>query len=115
MRNHTLYLLDIIAAINSIAAFVGTMNFKEFENDDKTVSAVIRKLEIIGEATKRVPQEIRNNNQHIPWKQMAGMRDKLIHSYFGVDHGLVWSTLTKQLPIVKSNIEQILKQLPPQP
>lgn len=65
------------------------MDRDQFEQDDKTVSAVIRKLEIVGEAAKVIPEEIREKYSQIPWKEMAGMRDKLIHFYFGVDYGLV--------------------------
>lgn len=107
MRNQLLYLQDILAAIERIEEFVGSMSFDEFQADDKTTSAVIRKLEIIGEAAKGIPPEIRNNNRHIPWKEMAGMRDKLIHFYFGVDHRLVWSTIIGRLPEVKKMIEAI--------
>ena len=77
-------------------------------------SAVIRKLEIIGEAAKGVPEDIRQSHLHVPWKEMAGMRDKLIHFYFGVDHQLVWGTIKKRLPEVKLWIKEILKQVDPE-
>ncbi len=89
MREHLLYLKDILAAMDSIANFIDGMTFDDFVADNKTTSAVIRKLEIIGEASKGVPETIRNNNPDIPWREMAGMRDKLIHSYFEVDYELV--------------------------
>jgi len=107
MRNQLLYLQDILTAIERIEEFVGSMSFEEFQADDKTTSAVIRKLEIIGEAAKGIPLVIREENPYIPWREMAGMRDKLIHSYFGVDHGLIWSTISKRLPEVKLRIEKI--------
>ena len=69
------------------------MDFREFCADDKTSSAVIRKLEIIGEATKNIPDNIQKQYPNIPWREMAGMRDKLIHFYFGVDYKLVWTTI----------------------
>ena len=81
MRNHRLYLQDILSAMESIEKFVGDMNFGEFKDDDKTSNAVIRKFEIIGEATKHIPDETRKKYSQIPWKEMAGMRDRLIHFY----------------------------------
>jgi uncharacterized protein with HEPN domain len=89
MRNHKLYLRDILDAIDRIESFVENMNFEDFCADDKTSSAVIRKFEIIGEATKHITHEIRNQYPDVPWKEMAGMRDRLIHFYFGVDYKLV--------------------------
>ena len=77
MRDYKLYLKDILAAIASIEQFVAGMELEAFRADDKTTSAVMRKLEIIGEATKQIPDEIRRNYPDIPWKEMAAMRDKL--------------------------------------
>ena len=108
MRDQTLYLKDILAAIESIEQFVAGMSFEAFQTDDKTLSAVVRKLEIIGEATKRVPDEVRLSHPNIPWREMAGMRDKLIHFYFGVDHQLVWKTVKERLPSIKPDIIRIL-------
>ena len=108
MRNYKLYLSDILAAVESIECFVENMNFEDFCADDKTSSAVIRKFEIIGEATKNVTHEIRNQYPDIPWKEMAGMRDRLIHFYFGVDYKLVWSTIFSRLPQVKMKIQNII-------
>jgi uncharacterized protein with HEPN domain len=107
MRDYRLYLHDITAAIERIEEFVGNMDLEAFKADDKTVSAVIRKLEIIGEAAKGVPVEIRSNHPHIPWREMSGMRDKLIHFYFGVDYDLVWATVKRRLPAVKVWIREI--------
>jgi uncharacterized protein with HEPN domain len=109
MRDHTLYLKDILAAIESIESFIAGMNLDTFYTDDKTTSAVIRKLEIIGEAVKQIPEELRQKHSRVPWKEMAGMRDKLIHFYFGVDHQLVWKTITERLPQVKQEIEKALR------
>ncbi len=107
MRDYRLYLKDILAAMESIEAFVQGMGFDQFRADDKTVSAVIRKFEIIGEAAKHVPVEITEQYPDIPWKEMAGMRDKLIHFYFGVDYYLVWETIKERLPRVKSAVQAI--------
>ena len=110
MRDYKLYVKDILEAIHSIEEFVGEMDLEAFRADDKTVSAVIRKLEILGEASKGVSQEVRQNHPNLPWKEMAGMRDKLIHLYFGVDHQLVWKAIKERLPQIKLEIEKILAE-----
>ena len=111
MRDHQLYLKDIFAAMVAIQEFIEEMDFETFVSDDKTASAVLRKLEIIGEVTKNVPEEIRREYPQVPWRQMAGMRDRLIHSYFGVDYLLVWETVKSQIPLLQPVIMQILRHL----
>jgi len=109
MRDYTLYLKDILEAMESIEKFVGDMSFENFREDDKTASAVIRKFEIIGEATKQIPDEVKQEYSKVPWKEMAGMRDRLIHLYFGVDYNLVWTTIKNRIPTVKSLIKNITR------
>ena len=104
MRDYKLYMKDILSAINSIEAFVEGLSFEEFCADDKTASAVIRKFEIIGEE-KNIPDEIRLRYPTVPWKEMAGMRDRLIHFYCGVDYKPVWTTIKESLPQVKQEIQ----------
>jgi uncharacterized protein with HEPN domain len=105
------YLNDINNSIISIEDFIKGMDYDQFKNDDKTSSAVIRKLEIIGEATKYIPDSIRNLYPQIPWKEMAGMRDKLIHAYSEVDFKLVWMTVNQRIPEIKPIIRKMLKEL----
>ena len=111
MRNHSLYLTDILEALESIQSFVEGMGFEDFKQDNKTSSAVIRKLEVIGEAAKRVPESIKQKYPSVPWKEMAGMRDKLIHFYFGVNYELLWQTIKNRIPEIKPVISQILGDL----
>lgn len=111
MRECSLYLKDILEAMAAIEKFVAGMEFEDFKNDDKTSSAVIRKFEIIGEAIKHIPEEIRNKYPQIRWKQMAGMRDRLIHFYFGVKYDLVWHTIKDVIPKVKPIVQGILKDI----
>ncbi len=84
---------------------------EEFKKDDKTKFAVIRGLEIIGEATKHISEEVRINYPKVPWKKMAGMRDVLAHDYFGVDEETVWLTAKEKIPQLKPSIEKILTEM----
>jgi len=111
MRNHKLYLKDILTASYAINEFISGMNYDEFCEDDKTLSAVVRKLEVIGEASKRVPDEIKAANSQIPWKEMAGMRDILIHAYFGTENEAVWNAATISIPELIPEIEKILSKI----
>ena len=79
--------------------------------DKKTVHAVLRSIEVMGEATKRIPQPFREKYPDIPWKKMAGIRDKLIHEYFGVDLEIVWSLIKEELPLVKPGVQKVMDDL----
>ncbi|MCI2429883.1 DUF86 domain-containing protein [Candidatus Acetothermia bacterium] len=104
------YLKDIYNAIDEIQSFTSGMDFEQFSGDKKTVYAVIRTFEIIGEATKNIPPAVRRNYSEVPWKKMAGMRDKMIHEYFGVDLEVVWKTVQEDTPALKPLIEQVIQQ-----
>lgn len=101
------YLKDISEAISDIANFVEGLSFKDFTADKKTTNAVIRSLEVLGEATKNIPMPMRDQHPDIPWSQMAGMRDVLIHNYMGVDLMTVWKVIKERLPDLQSKIEKI--------
>ena len=104
------YLNDIFDSILKIKSFIEKENFTNFQNDTKTQYAVIRALEIIGEASKKIPKEFQDNYSWIPWRYMTGMRDKLIHDYFGVDIQVVWKTATEDILNLEKDIKQILAE-----
>ncbi|GBD97655.1 MAG TPA: DUF86 domain-containing protein [Nitrospirae bacterium] len=108
MRDYYLYLEDMVNAMEAIERFVKGIDFDEFQHNDMISSAVIRKFEIIGEAAKNVPETVRSKYPELPWKEMSGMRDRLIHFYFGVKYDLVWHTIKDIIPAAKSGILKIL-------
>ncbi|MBF0487970.1 MAG: DUF86 domain-containing protein [Nitrospirae bacterium] len=86
------------------------MNIDSFIDNSLVQAGVIRELEIIGEAAKRISMDMKNKCPEIPWRKMAGARDKLIHQYFGVDIHVVWDTVDKEMPGLRANIEAVLKR-----
>ncbi len=107
-RNFEAYLRDIIDCINKIQRYTQGLDFPQFSKDEKTIDAVIRNIEIIGEAVKNIPENVRKRDQQISWKAIAGMRDKLVHDYFGVDIQFVWNTVIDDIPFLKEKIIQLL-------
>ena len=112
-RSYSDYLVDIIDAMEKIGRFIEGLSEQKFQEDDKTAFAVIRALEIIGEATKCLPDTFRSAYPQIPWKAMAGMRDKLIHQYMGVDLRVVWKTATEDIPALLPQIKHMYRTMKP--
>jgi uncharacterized protein with HEPN domain len=109
-RKYIDFLQDVVDNLEKAERFVEGMDFEIFLEDEKTRYSVICALEIVGEAVKKVPTAVRQRNPQVPWKDMAGMRDRLIHGYFGVDNEIVWKTATEFAPEIRSEIEGILER-----
>ncbi|MFA5614029.1 MAG: DUF86 domain-containing protein [Methanoculleus sp.] len=105
------YLDDILDAGEKIGIFTRGISYEEFSEDDKTVYAVTRALEVIGEATKCIPREVRERYPSLPWSEMAGMRDKLIHAYFGINNAIIWRTIRDDIPLLRSAMQTLRDDL----
>ncbi len=110
-RKPSVYLIDIIESINLIESFIANVDEDAFFSNIEKQDAVLRRLEIIGEAVKHLPDQIRKKNTSIPWRQIAGMRDIIIHEYFGITLEMIWVVVTEDLPKLKAPIQQILADL----
>jgi uncharacterized protein with HEPN domain len=104
------YLEDLAEALAKSQEFIRGMSYEEFLEDEKTVYAVIRALEVVGEATKQIPIEVRDAYAEIPWRAMSGMRDKLIHHYFGVNLAVVWKTVTEDVEALLPHVRLVLRR-----
>ncbi len=111
IRSIPLYIKDILQNMRDAEGFIRGLSYDQFGADKRTFNAVVRSLEVIGEAAKNVPDEMRVKYPLVPWKEMAGMRDKVIHFYFGVDREAVWIAVKDRIPALRPLIEQILKDL----
>ena len=110
-REYIDYIQDILDSINDIEEFTQGMDFDNFGKDKKTIYAVIRAIEIIGEATKNIPDIIRKKHPNIEWKKIAGMRDIIIHAYFTLDLDLIWEIIQNKLSELKEKIEKVIEDL----
>lgn len=107
----SIYLKHILDAMADIEKSVKGMSKKDFEEDKDVKDASLRRIEIIGEATKNISNELKKKHNEIEWRKIAGTRDVVIHAYFSIDWNLVWEIIEKDLPILKSKILLILKEL----
>ncbi len=110
MKRDNAYLQHILDAISNIEKFIKGLTKEDFLDNVEKQYAVLRGLEIIGEAAKNISRELKKKYPHIPWREIAGMRDKLIHQYFGVNLDLVWETVKTKLPELKDQISTVLKE-----
>lgn len=102
------YLGDIHEAICRISRYTSGLTFEQFLKDAKTQDAVVRNLEVIGEATKKLTAHLRKSARNVPWKDLAGVRDKLIHHYFGINYEIVWTIVRKELPGLLPRIKELM-------
>lgn len=107
-RNTILYLSDIREAIEKIDEFVKPMSFEAFSRDARTIDAVVRNIEVIGEAARHIPENLRLAYPTVPWKQIVGARAKVVHEYFGIDIEIIWKTIQEDLPILKNEVEVMI-------
>lgn len=110
-KDYSIFLKHILESIQEIEKYIINISIDDFAEDIKTQDAAVRRIEIIGEAVKNLPSDFKNKHKDINWKEIAGMRDVLIHEYFGVDIDIVWETIKKDLPELKIKVSEILKIL----
>jgi uncharacterized protein with HEPN domain len=111
-RDSEVYLEDILEAAAKIKSYVAAFSFESFQADAKTVDAVLRNLEVIGEAIKQLPASLRAGHPEVEWKKVAGLRDILIHNYFGIDVEIVWDVIQNKLPDLEAKVTRILRESP---
>lgn len=106
-RNAKLYIADITDSIKKIELYTKDLTFEKFVKDDRTVDAVIKNLFVIGEAVKNIPKEIKDEHRDIPWTKIAGMRNRIVHEYFGLSEIILWKTIEDDIPEFKKQIRKI--------
>lgn len=114
-REIQLLLEDILEATQKILSYTSGMRFDDFISDDKTIDAVVRNFEIIGEAANRVPEEFKSDHPEIEWRRMTGLRNRIIHEYFGVNYATVWKVKEENIPELAAFIQQAIEYLAGKP
>lgn len=109
-RDYNLYIEDMLTSMLRIEEYIGEMRFKEFKMNYLIVDAIIRNFEIIGEASKNVPPEIKDKYPEIPWKKMYGLRNLIAHEYFGVDYEMIWEISKNNLPQNSIDLRNIIEK-----
>lgn len=110
-KNYSDYLNDIIQYSRKAESFLEGVSLEDFKANEEKALAVIRALEVIGEAARNIPKPVRNKYPRVPWDEMTGMRDKLIHDYFGVNLVVVWRTVKEDIPSMTSAVEYMIQDL----
>lgn len=110
-KDDSVYLRHVLDAICRIEEYTQDITYRNFLNNHLRQDGVIRQIEVIGEAVKKLSPELKERHPEIPWKDVAGMRDKLIHDYLGVDLDAVWNTAKKDIPRLKEEIESIVESI----
>lgn len=109
-RDFKLYLEDILEAIARIQRYTAGQSLPQFSQDEKAVDAVVRNLEVIGEAVKKIPDEMRQKHPSMEWRKIAGLRDILVHEYFGIDVEIIWDIVQNKLPPLERSVRSLLER-----
>lgn len=110
LRDYKVYLEDILEAVRKIRSYTDGLSYEGFREDSKSSDAVIRNLEVIGEAIKHIPDDIRMKRPDVAWKKIAGLRDILIHVYFGIDFEVIWDVVTNKLDALEGSVSELLAE-----
>ncbi len=108
-RDPVIALLDMSEAIQTIGEYLQGLSYQEYIADNRTKDAIVRNLEVLGEAATHIPDDVKERYRNIPWKNVIGLRNVVIHRYFGIDYATIWFIIKEQLPVLKNQIETIMK------